>query len=64
MPMYRVFGDVRIAFIHTVEADSEEAAEELVSDLRISALDSTNEKEGMEIQGCDELDEDGNEAGS
>jgi len=59
--MFRVWGDVRVAFIHTVEAESAEAAWEIVNDTRIKDLDTTDEKDGMDIQGWVELDEEGEE---
>ena len=61
MKMFRFWGDVRVSFIHTIEAESEEAAWDIVSDTRLRDLDDTCEKEGMDIQGSVELDEDGEE---
>jgi len=60
MPMFRVTGDYRSAFIHTVEADSAEDAEDKVVRLRFAELDTTDSGE-IETDGCVELDEDGEE---
>jgi len=60
MPMFRVTGDYRVAFIHTVEADSAEDAEDKVARLGVSQFDTTDSGE-VETDDCVELDEDGNE---
>jgi hypothetical protein len=60
MPTFRVHGDVLIAFIHTIDAPSAEDAENQVERLKLRALDNTDGGE-TRVQGCIELDEDGNE---
>ena len=57
MPTFRVTGDHRVAFIHTLEADSSEDAEDKVARLRFAQLDTTDCGE-TETDGCVEIDPD------
>lgn len=62
MPSFRVTGHVNISFVHEVEAASAEAAEKLVENLRLDALDNYSLSEGENtIYDVIELDEDGEE---
>ena len=60
MPSFRIHGDVLIAFIHTIEADTQEEAERLVKLLRTNTL-NTLDSEYVEIHDCIELDKNGDE---
>ena len=60
MPDYRIHGDVKIAFIHTIKAESLDEACDAVNKLRMSVLDTVDTGE-IEVQGAVELDIDGNE---
>jgi len=60
MPSFRVTGDARFAFIHSIEANDLEDAEDKVALLRLSQLDTIDSID-IEIDSCVELDEDGEE---
>ena len=56
MPMFRVTGDYRAAFIHTIEADNDEGAEDKVAALRFAQLDTIDCGE-ITTDGCVLIDE-------
>ncbi len=60
MPTFRVTGDARFAFIHTVEADDAEDAEDKVARLRMAQLDTVDSVD-ISTDSVVELDEDGEE---
>lgn len=57
MPRYRVSGDVRHAFVHEVEADSQEEAIEMVEGLNYKALDNVDTStSATEVQDIEQID--------
>ncbi len=54
---FRVTGDARFAFIHTIEADSAEEADDLVAQLKMSQLDTVDSVD-IQTDGCVEIDPD------
>lgn len=62
MPAYRVVGTVHVPFIHEVDAESMEAAESLVENIRLDGLDNYDTTTADNIISYSiELDDDGNE---
>lgn len=59
MPRYRVSGDVRHAFVHEIEADSEEEAIEMVEGLNYKTLDNvdtSNSGSATEVQNIEQIE--------
>lgn len=61
MPRYRVSGDVRHAFVHEVEADSKEEAEEFVVGMNHKDLDNVDTKPSTAAIEVDDIEEIGEE---
>lgn len=62
MPIFRVTGHVCISFVHEIEVESAEKAEERVENMRLNALDNYSLNEGENtIYDVIPLDSEGNE---
>ncbi len=57
MPRYRVSGDIRHAFVHEVEADSIEKAEEFVAGMNHKDLDNVDTKPSTTAIEVDNIEE-------
>lgn len=59
MPRFRVYGDVKHAFVHEIEAANEDAAWEAVERLshRVLDVDTSNSASVTEVQGVEEIEE-------
>jgi hypothetical protein len=60
MPTYEVYGDIRIAFVHTVDANDKNEARDMVARLRLSEIDSVDCGE-TEPSFCIKIDANGDE---
>lgn len=62
MPIFRTAGVVNIHFVHEIEANSAEDAENKVCNTRLDGLDNYSMNDGeTSVHTVIELDEDGNE---